>query len=76
MSDLALFRIDALNTASAGATRCDIDNENCFCRYRAAYLDVGEGSHATRDRRPGKVMVPRGGIEPPTHGFSVRCSTN
>jgi hypothetical protein len=22
------------------------------------------------------LMVPRGGIEPPTHGFSVRCSTN
>src|ERR1043166_494278 len=21
-------------------------------------------------------VVPRGGIEPPTHGFSVRCSTN
>jgi hypothetical protein len=23
-----------------------------------------------------KSMVPRGGIEPPTRGFSVRCSTN
>src|SRR4051794_1207236 len=23
-----------------------------------------------------KKLVPRGGIEPPTHGFSVRCSTN
>jgi len=23
-----------------------------------------------------KNMVPRGGIEPPTRGFSVRCSTN
>jgi hypothetical protein len=23
-----------------------------------------------------KKVVPRGGIEPPTHGFSVRCSTN
>jgi hypothetical protein len=23
-----------------------------------------------------QVVVPRGGIEPPTHGFSVRCSTN
>jgi transcriptional regulator with XRE-family HTH domain len=21
-------------------------------------------------------MVPRGGLEPPTHGFSVHCSTN
>jgi len=24
----------------------------------------------------GHKMVPRGGIEPPTRGFSVRCSTN
>jgi hypothetical protein len=23
-----------------------------------------------------KVMVPRGGIEPPTPAFSVQCSTN
>lgn len=21
-------------------------------------------------------MVPRGGLEPPTHGFSIHCSTN
>jgi Domain of Unknown Function (DUF1206) len=25
---------------------------------------------------PGPKMVPRGGIEPPTRGFSVRCSTD
>ena len=24
----------------------------------------------------GKQMVARGGIEPPTHGFSIRCSTD
>ena len=24
----------------------------------------------------GKEMVAQGGIEPPTRGFSVRCSTN
>jgi hypothetical protein len=24
----------------------------------------------------GDYVVARGGIEPPTHGFSVRCSTN
>ena len=24
----------------------------------------------------GLYLVARGGIEPPTHGFSVRCSTN
>jgi len=22
------------------------------------------------------AVVPRGGIEPPTRGFSIRCSTN
>ena len=25
---------------------------------------------------PGNSSVVRGGLEPPTHGFSVRCSTN
>ena len=25
---------------------------------------------------PGNLLVVRGGLEPPTHGFSVRCSTN
>jgi hypothetical protein len=29
-----------------------------------------------RFQRQNDVMVPRGGIEPPTRGFSVRCSTN
>ncbi len=24
----------------------------------------------------GKAKVVRGGVEPPTHGFSVRCSTS
>jgi len=28
-----------------------------------------------RDRKT-RVMVPRGGIEPPTRGFSVLCSCN
>ena len=29
------------------------------------------------DKMPkSKIMVPRGGIEPPTQGFSVLCSTN
>ena len=26
--------------------------------------------------KPGNSSVVRGGLEPPTHGFSVRCSTN
>jgi site-specific recombinase XerD len=29
-----------------------------------------------RGEKPGAGAVVRGGVEPPTHGFSVRCSTN
>ncbi len=29
-----------------------------------------------RHAKPKRNVVPRGGIEPPTRGFSVRCSTN
>ena len=32
------------------------------------------GVHVTR--RHVAVMVPGGGFEPPTRGFSIRCSTN
>ncbi len=28
------------------------------------------------DSKPAELMVPRGGIEPPTRGFSVPCSTD
>ena len=33
-------------------------------------------SNALGDKRQEAAEVVRGGIEPPTHGFSVRCSTN
>ncbi len=33
-------------------------------------------SNALGDKRRDGAEVVRGGIEPPTHGFSVRCSTN
>ncbi len=42
-----------------------------------AILDFA--SQAQGEQTPNRsvgVVVPRGGIEPPTHGFSVRCSTN
>jgi hypothetical protein len=29
-----------------------------------------------RRGRPEKAVVPGGGFEPPTRGFSIRCSTN
>jgi hypothetical protein len=31
---------------------------------------------AAKNQLPSKVVVPRGGIEPPTPAFSVQCSTN
>jgi RNA-directed DNA polymerase len=34
------------------------------------------GIATVRDRVCMTVLVPRGGFEPPTRGFSVRCSTN
>ena len=53
------------------------DNGNIakiFCRsegHERAFSIVGPGL-----MRKLQKMVPRGGIEPPTRGFSVRCSTN
>ena len=35
-----------------------------------------EGQKIVSCQSPNLVVVPRGGIEPPTRGFSVRCSTN
>ena len=41
-----------------------------FCRkYAISMRNDLEGKNTVR-------MVPRGGIEPPTQGFSVLCSTN
>jgi hypothetical protein len=43
----------------------------------AAYAGKVEFTTGTNPSRiEGKFMVARGGIEPPTRGFSVRCSTN
>jgi hypothetical protein len=46
---------------------------------RRGYLSDASRTHGTgsgiQTRFLGKV-VPRGGFEPPTRGFSVRCSTN
>ena len=53
---------------------------------RCATSSIGNGDIDARHAAPGLVafirlirltkMVPRGGVEPPTHGFSVRCSTS
>jgi hypothetical protein len=39
----------------------------------------GHGQGAKGERKPNRsvvLVVPRGGIEPPTPAFSVQCSTN
>ena len=44
-----------------------------------ARLRSGERTPHSSERTPNRsvvLMVPRGGIEPPTRGFSVRCSTD
>ena len=42
-----------------------------------AILDMAYRSPGEQTRtRSVALVVPRGGIEPPTHGFSVHCSTN
>jgi integrase len=38
--------------------------------------DQARRIEAEQDAKNGEKMVPRGGIEPPTRGFSVHCSTN
>ena len=37
---------------------------------------TAEIGNRRKREKPLKGMVPRGGFEPPTRGFSVRCSTN
>jgi hypothetical protein len=47
------------------------DNDNRF--------NEGELNNESKDLAAvgtGEIELGRGGIEPPTHGFSVRCSTN
>jgi hypothetical protein len=42
---------------------------------KAPQIAVLRASQPSPDEMSGS-MVPRGGIEPPTRGFSVRCSTS
>ena len=46
------------------------------CQPCGPASDTAEGSRKTENQQDETSVVPRGGIEPPTHGFSVRCSTN
>jgi transcriptional regulator with XRE-family HTH domain len=36
----------------------------------------GDNPDLNKPETPIFEMVPRGGLEPPTHGFSIHCSTN
>ena len=42
----------------------------------AQMLQEAETKTARRDGEPSEGVVAWGGIEPPTRGFSIRCSTN
>ena len=38
--------------------------------------DIPESLNEKTQENPGNSLVVRAGLEPATHGFSVRCSTN
>ncbi len=42
----------------------------------AQMLHEAETKTARREDGPSGILVAKGGIEPPTRGFSIRCSTN
>jgi hypothetical protein len=46
-----------------------------FCASREIVVAKG-GIALGRFCASREIVVAKGGIEPPTHGFSVRCSTN
>jgi len=61
--------------AKSGPTRRNVANPPIT---RNAHADCPKvlQMNTLGDNRPDMAEVVRGGVEPPTHGFSVRCSTN
>ena len=53
------------------------EQEGCLYKFDGdSELEVNIPFPSIEEMRESKIMVPRGGIEPPTQGFSVLCSTN
>ncbi len=46
------------------------------CCRATLWLQLGQNEDSEIPWRTAWIVVAKGGIEPPTHGFSVRCSTN
>ena len=72
---------DSFRTHSAQNPCADVPKPALSCNSgikggtekNTAFTGVSANKHGISGQ---KKMVPRGGIEPPTRGFSVRCSTN
>lgn len=60
--------------AKSGAERSR--NEKNQAKSGALVFNQADPLNEQAQVNPGISLVVRGGLEPPTHGFSVRCSTN
>jgi hypothetical protein len=80
----AVWRLQAFRPAWIGNSAA-VEEQRRHRRHIGSYspfytpLEIGLPSKKPLDRKSAvnnNFAVVRGGIEPPTHGFSVRCSTN
>ena len=60
---------------------CSCSRKGMFCKHCVALaIAISDKAPKLRGRTESalvdRVVVPGGGIEPPTRGFSIRCSTN
>ena len=62
--------------ASVGREASQEAGQACFGPRLRLRLFRACWARALSGRRAGVLLVPRGGIEPPTRGFSVLCSTD
>ena len=63
-------KAEAVQSGKEQNCRENNDSEN------RSISEFGESQNEKTQEKPGNSLVVRGGLEPPTHGFSVRCSTN
>jgi len=64
--------------AKSGAvcSRTEPNQAETGAKSGARVFNQADSLNAKTLEKPGNLAVVRGGLEPPTHGFSVRCSTN